>query len=82
MPCEAWADAHAAGRAGVAMAELVVMPKLGLTMREGAVSPLARRLAAELGVDLAAVQGSGPGGRVVRRDVERAAGIAESEPED
>jgi pyruvate dehydrogenase E2 component (dihydrolipoyllysine-residue acetyltransferase) len=192
MPCEAWADAYAAGRAGVAMAELVVMPKLGLTMREGAVvrwlvevgdtvtrgqplcdietdkitteveapssgvllrridtdrdvpvgagiallgepgeeaaatlhgeapapaaeaisvtepavagppggaaeraggpgrplqgrgavSPLARRLAGELGVDLAAVQGSGPGGRVVRRDVERAAGIAESEPED
>jgi len=33
-------------------------------------SPLARRLAAQLGVDLAAVKGSGPHGRVVRRDVE------------
>lgn len=33
-------------------------------------SPLARRLAAERGVDLRMVQGSGPGGRVVRRDVE------------
>jgi pyruvate dehydrogenase E2 component (dihydrolipoamide acetyltransferase) len=35
-------------------------------------SPLARRLAADMGVDLARVQGSGPGGRVVKRDVEAA----------
>jgi pyruvate dehydrogenase E2 component (dihydrolipoamide acetyltransferase) len=34
-------------------------------------SPAARRLAAELGVDLAAVTGSGPGGRIVARDLER-----------
>jgi pyruvate dehydrogenase E2 component (dihydrolipoamide acetyltransferase) len=33
-------------------------------------SPLARRLAAQLGVDLATVNGSGPHGRIVRRDVE------------
>ena len=32
-------------------------------------SPLARRIAAEKGIDLAAVQGSGPHGRVVRADV-------------
>ncbi|HXZ88195.1 MAG TPA: dihydrolipoamide acetyltransferase family protein [Candidatus Binataceae bacterium] len=38
-----------------------------------AVSPVARKLAAELGVDLARVPGSGPGGRVTREDVERAA---------
>ena len=35
-------------------------------------SPLARRLADERGVDLKLVQGSGPGGRVVLRDVENA----------
>jgi pyruvate dehydrogenase E2 component (dihydrolipoamide acetyltransferase) len=35
-------------------------------------SPLARRLAAEKGVDLARIEGSGPGGRVVKRDVEAA----------
>ncbi|MDW8282776.1 MAG: dihydrolipoamide acetyltransferase family protein, partial [Myxococcales bacterium] len=35
-------------------------------------SPLARRLAEEAGVDLRQVQGSGPGGRVVKRDIERA----------
>ena len=33
-------------------------------------SPLARRLAAQLGVDLATVKGSGPHGRIVRKDVE------------
>jgi pyruvate dehydrogenase E2 component (dihydrolipoamide acetyltransferase) len=32
-------------------------------------SPLARKVAAELGVDLGAIQGSGPGGRIVREDV-------------
>jgi pyruvate dehydrogenase E2 component (dihydrolipoamide acetyltransferase) len=33
-------------------------------------SPLARKIAEESGVDLGAIQGSGPGGRIVRRDVE------------
>ncbi len=33
-------------------------------------SPLARRLAQQAGVDLSAVKGSGPHGRIVRRDVE------------
>jgi pyruvate dehydrogenase E2 component (dihydrolipoamide acetyltransferase) len=36
-------------------------------------SPLARKVAAELGVDLASVTGSGPAGRIVRSDVEDAA---------
>ena len=35
-------------------------------------SPLARKIAAQSGVDLHLVQGSGPGGRIVRRDVEEA----------
>jgi pyruvate dehydrogenase E2 component (dihydrolipoamide acetyltransferase) len=33
-------------------------------------SPLARRIAADRGVDLAAISGSGPHGRILRRDVE------------
>ena len=37
-------------------------------------SPLARRLAAETGVDLASLQGSGPHGRIVKADVEAAQG--------
>jgi pyruvate dehydrogenase E2 component (dihydrolipoamide acetyltransferase) len=36
-------------------------------------SPLARRMARERGLDLSALTGSGPGGRVVKADVERAA---------
>lgn len=33
-------------------------------------SPLARRLAAELGIDLATISGSGPGGAILKEDVE------------
>ena len=43
-------------------------------------SPLAKRLAGELGVDIAAVSGTGPGGRVVKRDIEMAAEAAVAAP--
>jgi pyruvate dehydrogenase E2 component (dihydrolipoamide acetyltransferase) len=43
-------------------------------------SPLARRIAAERGVDLGAVAGSGPEGRIVARDLEVAAGASPSRP--
>jgi len=36
-------------------------------------SPLARRIAARKGIDLSTLKGSGPNGRIVRRDVEQAA---------
>jgi pyruvate dehydrogenase E2 component (dihydrolipoamide acetyltransferase) len=39
-------------------------------------SPLARRLAQAQNIDLASIQGSGPGGRVVRADVDAAVGKA------
>jgi len=42
--------------------------------REVKASPLARRLAEEMGVDLSAVQGSGPEGRIVKEDVLAAGG--------
>ena len=35
-------------------------------------SPLARKIAQEQGIDLATVNGSGPGGRIVRKDIEAA----------
>jgi pyruvate dehydrogenase E2 component (dihydrolipoamide acetyltransferase) len=35
-------------------------------------SPLARRIASERGLDIAGIAGSGPGGRIVKADVERA----------
>lgn len=43
-------------------------------------SPLARRMARDSGVDLSAVQGSGPGGRIVARDIEEAARRAPAAP--
>jgi pyruvate dehydrogenase E2 component (dihydrolipoamide acetyltransferase) len=36
------------------------------------VSPLAARMAAEAGLDLRALQGSGPNGRIIKRDIEAA----------
>jgi len=43
-------------------------------------SPLARRLAKEAGVDLASVHGSGPHGRVIRRDLEGLKGAPAAAP--
>jgi pyruvate dehydrogenase E2 component (dihydrolipoamide acetyltransferase) len=43
-------------------------------------SPRAKKLAESLGVDLRTVRGSGPGGRIVAEDVERAAAQAASAP--
>jgi pyruvate dehydrogenase E2 component (dihydrolipoamide acetyltransferase) len=45
-------------------------------------SPLARRLAKEAGIDVAAIGGSGPHGRVIKADVEKAAatGVARVAP--
>src|SRR5882724_2112645 len=39
-------------------------------------SPLARKVASETGVELSGVSGTGPGGRIVRRDVEAAGTVA------
>ena len=43
-------------------------------------SPYARKRAAGLGVDLSGVRGSGPGGRIVAQDVERALGEGAKAP--
>ena len=42
------------------------------------VSPLAARMAAEAGIDLRSLQGSGPGGRIIKRDIEAA--ISQPQP--
>ena len=44
-------------------------------------SPVARRVANELGVDIADVRGTGPGGRILKADVEKAAGEDGGAPE-
>ena len=43
-------------------------------------SPLARRIAGEKGIDLSAVTGSGPNGRIVRADVDNAKPAAAASP--
>jgi len=44
------------------------------------ISPKARRLAKELGVDLAAVRGSGPGGEILASDVQAAPATSDAAP--
>ncbi|MGN6815480.1 MAG: dihydrolipoamide acetyltransferase family protein [Solirubrobacterales bacterium] len=60
-----------AGVAGEAHAEGPSAPAADDGERVKA-SPLARRLARERGLDLSALHGSGPGGRIVKHDVEEA----------
>jgi pyruvate dehydrogenase E2 component (dihydrolipoamide acetyltransferase) len=43
-------------------------------------SPVARRIAREQGIDLSGLQGSGPGGRIVKADVEAAASAPQAAP--
>ncbi len=43
-------------------------------------SPVARRMARDLNVQLESIQGSGPGGRIVKADVEAAAGGKQERP--
>ena len=62
----------AAGETGVAMATAAARPTppgKASVARLAAASPKARRLAAERGVDLRALRGSGPGGAVLAADV-------------
>lgn len=61
-------------------ADAIAPPRRGAVSGQAAsVSPLARELAAQHAIDLAGVSGSGPGGRIVKRDVENA--LAHSAPE-
>ena len=52
-------------------------PSAGVSVGERVkASPLAKRMAKESGVDLSTLAGSGPGGRIVKADVEKAQGDA------
>ena len=63
-------------------AKVVEMPKGDGGRRRS--SPLARRMARDLGVSLESVQGSGPGGRIVAKDIQGAKqgapGVAKTAP--
>jgi len=57
---------------GEVKAEAKVEPKAPAALEGGrlAASPVALRMAAELGIDINKVPGSGPGGRIIKRDIE------------
>jgi pyruvate dehydrogenase E2 component (dihydrolipoamide acetyltransferase) len=87
-PAEAEAEADSAEDHGAEEREQA-QPRREEPARDGervVASPVARRLARERGVDLSALHGTGPGGRIVKSDVEgapstAAAGEAPAEPE-
>ena len=54
-------------------------PTVGANGRQRS-SPLARRLASDRGIELSLVRGSGPGGRIIKRDIESAMATAGAHP--
>ena len=56
-----------------ALAPVVPVPASPVGSSEAGVSPRARKLALRSGIDPESIQGTGPGGRVIERDVEAAA---------
>jgi pyruvate dehydrogenase E2 component (dihydrolipoamide acetyltransferase) len=69
------ADGKAAQESGPSPARAATKTRSAPDTADGRVkaSPIARRMAGELGVELSAIEGSGPGGRIVKADVEAAA---------
>ena len=76
------APARAAEAAPTEPAPVATSPPAAAAAGGGRIkaSPIARRIAKERGLDLAALAGSGPGGRIVKADVEKAAAGAVAAP--
>jgi pyruvate dehydrogenase E2 component (dihydrolipoamide acetyltransferase) len=76
-PQETGSDSSAEGPAGEADAAVERSPARGEGASEGServkASPVAKRLAKEQGIDLSTIEGSGPNGRIVKKDVKKAA---------
>ena len=82
-PAPAAASAPATAAAAPSVAPSVVAAPVASVLSSGdriKSSPLARKVAATLQVNLSTVTGSGPGGRIVRKDVEDAATQPASAP--
>ena len=75
-PAQAPAPVAAAPAAAAPPAPAVAPPSNGRLIA----SPRAKKLASQMGVDLAGIRGSGPNGRIQAEDVERAAGRPVSVP--
>ena len=66
-------DRTEVGAAAQAALNVIRRPEAPENGERQRVSPVARRLAEEQGIDLREIQGSGPGGRITKEDVEAAA---------
>jgi pyruvate dehydrogenase E2 component (dihydrolipoamide acetyltransferase) len=74
-PQDAGRDEAVAPKAGPAAGPAAAPSPAAAPARDGGrvfASPLARRMAAQAGIDLAALSGSGPNGRIVKADVDAA----------
>ncbi len=73
--------AGAAADKGAIVGKVAAAAEKGAVPEKARAAPVVRRLAAQLGVELAAVEATGAGGTVTKADVERAAGeVAATEP--
>src|SRR5215470_4203422 len=70
--------------APVAASVSMAAPRAEAAARDGGerlkISPIARKLADELGLDASTIQGTGPGGRITKDDVLRVAEAAKTTP--
>ena len=70
------------GEERVVMEEEVVPTKTKVRTRRPKISPIAKKLAKELGIEPSTVKGTGPKGSIVKKDIERVAGVKSiSQPE-
>src|SRR5439155_726862 len=83
-PAPAATPAPAPPRPAVVSAPAPATPAVSLAAPASAgrvkASPLAKKIAAQSGVDLRLIRGTGPGGRIIRRDVEAASVTAAAAP--
>lgn len=75
-----WTESASAGVSGASAAAGGGSSDSSPSAAPRVVSPIVRRLARELGVDLATVRGTGPNGLILRRDVEQTASGAGTAP--
>jgi len=64
-----------------AVAQQVTVAPAGPRIQEPSASPVARKMAREAGIDISKIKGSGPGGRIVREDVQKAIDQMRSQPQ-
>jgi pyruvate dehydrogenase E2 component (dihydrolipoamide acetyltransferase) len=78
-PLPVYAESQQTPELAVAQ-QTTVVPAISRAQERSA-SPVARKMAREAGIDLSSIKGSGPGGRIVREDVQKAVEQMKTRPE-